>query len=82
MPFFFFIWDGESERHLSDHGGSPEEFEQVVCNPDFVDVSRTTGRPIAFGMTPAGRYLACIYELLDDETVCAITAFDAESSEQ
>jgi uncharacterized DUF497 family protein len=67
---------------MGSHGVSPEEFEQVVCNPDFVDVSRTTGRPIAFGITPGGRYLACIYELLDDETVYAITAFDAESSER
>jgi len=78
MPFYFFIWDEENERHLSEHGVSPAEFEEVVCDPDFVDASRTTGRPIAFGMTSGGRYLACVYELLDAQTVYAITAYDAE----
>ena len=82
MPFFFFIWDGENERHLAEHGVSAQEFEQVVCDPDFVDVSRTTGRPIAFGLTANGRYLACVYEFLDDETVYAITAYEAEDDEQ
>jgi len=82
MPLFFFIWDGENERHLSDHGVSPREFEEIVCDPDFVDTSRTTGRPIAFGMTSSGRYLACVYELFDDQTVYAITAYDAEEHDQ
>jgi uncharacterized DUF497 family protein len=82
MPFYFFIWDEENERHMSEHGVSPTEFEEVVCDPDFVDASRTTDRPIAFGMTSSGRYLACIYELLDAQTVYAITAYDAEDSDR
>ena len=69
MPFFFFIWDEENERHLAEHRITPDEFEEVVCDPDVVDQSRTTGRPIAFGMTSRGRYLACVYELLDPDTV-------------
>jgi uncharacterized DUF497 family protein len=69
LPFFFFIWDEENERHLAEHGITPDEFEEVVCDPDVVDQSRTTGRPIAFGMTSRGRYLACVYELLDPDTV-------------
>jgi|HubBroStandDraft_6_1064221.scaffolds.fasta_scaffold2142715_2 uncharacterized DUF497 family protein len=82
MPFYFFVWDEENERHLSEHGVGPAEFEEVVCDPDFVDASRATGRPIAFGMTSSGRYLACVYELLDAQTVYAITAYDAEDSER
>jgi uncharacterized DUF497 family protein len=81
MPFYFFIWDEENERHLAEHGVSRAEFEEIVGDPDFVDVSRTTGRPIAFGMTSTGRYLACVYEFLDEQTIYAITAYDAEDSE-
>jgi uncharacterized DUF497 family protein len=66
---------------LSEHAVTAAEFEAVVCDPDFVDTSRTTGRPIAFGMTLNGRYLACVYELLDAQTVYAITAFEAEDSD-
>jgi hypothetical protein len=63
-------------------GFSRDEFEEVVCDPDSVDQSRTTGRPIAFGMTSTGRYLACVYRLLDPDTVYAITAYEAEDDEQ
>ncbi len=78
MPFYFFIWDEVNERHLAEHGVTPEEFEEVVCDPDGVDNSRTTGRPIAFGVTSAGRYLACVYELFDGDTIYAITAYEPE----
>jgi uncharacterized DUF497 family protein len=69
MPFYLFIWDNENEQHLADHGVTRDEFEEVVCNPDVVDQSRSTGRPIAFAATSTGKYLACIYELVDDSTV-------------
>ena len=78
MPSFLFIWDEENERHLAAHGVTPEEFEEVVCDPDVVDESRTTGRPIAFGVTSAGRYLACVYEIFNGDTVYAITAYETE----
>jgi hypothetical protein len=57
---------------------TPEEFVEVVCDPDRVGKSRSSGRPIAFGPTSTGRYLACVYELLDESTVYPITAYDAE----
>jgi len=55
-----------------------EEFEEVVENPDLVQLSRTTHRPIAFGETSTGKYLACIYEMLDDLTILPITAYEPE----
>ena len=68
----------ESEAHLAEHGVTPEEFEEVVGNPDWVQTSRTTGRPMAFGETSLGKYLACVYELLDDVTVLPITAYEPD----
>ena len=78
MPFYTFVWDDENEAHLAEHGVSIEEFAEVVCDPDFVEESRSSGRPIAFGYTSTGRYLACVYELLDEVTVYAITAYEPE----
>ncbi len=78
MPFFFFVWDQENEQHLAEHGVTREEFEEVVCDPYSVQESRTTGRPLAAGYTSSGRYLMCVYELVDSATVYPITAYEIE----
>ena len=78
MPFYTFVWDDENEAHLAEHDVSADEFAEVVCDPDFVEESRSSGRPIAFGYTSTGKYLACVYELLDEVTVYAITAYEPE----
>jgi uncharacterized DUF497 family protein len=78
VPWYEFIWDGENEEHLAEHGVTAAEFAEVVSNPDRVETSRSSGRPIAFGPTSTGKYLACVYELLDEFTVYAVTAYEAE----
>lgn len=78
MPFYLFVWNDELEEHLAEHGVSPDEFEEVVCDPDYVTRSRSSGHPLAFGETASGKYLACIYELLDDTTVLPVTAYEPE----
>jgi uncharacterized DUF497 family protein len=76
MPFYLFIWNDRIEDHLASHGVTPDEFEEVVCDPDELDRSRSSGRAIAFGETSTGKYLACVYELLDDTTVLPVTAYE------
>ncbi len=78
MPWYEFVWDDENEEHLAQHGITLEEFVEVVCKPDHVEQSRSSGRPIAFGPTSTGKYLACVYEQFDEFTVYAITAYEAE----
>jgi uncharacterized DUF497 family protein len=78
MPWYVFVWDGENEEHLAEHGVTPEEFAEVVCNPDHVETSQSSGRPIAFGPTSTGKYLACVYEQFDETTVYPITAYEPE----
>ncbi|MBC7856108.1 MAG: BrnT family toxin [Pirellulaceae bacterium] len=78
MPFYLFIWDGENEKHLEEHGVSPEEFSEVVCDPHRVEKSRSSGRPIAFGYTSTGRYLACVYEMIDETSIYPVTAYEPE----
>jgi uncharacterized DUF497 family protein len=76
VPFYLFVWDGENEEHLAEHGVTPEEFAEVVCNPERVETSESSGRPVAFGATSTGKYLACVYEQFDETTVYAITAYE------
>jgi uncharacterized DUF497 family protein len=81
LPFYLFIWNDEIEEHLARHGVTPDEFEQVVCDPDETDRSRSSGRPIAFGETSTGKYLACVNEFLDDTTVLPVTAYVVEDDQ-
>ena len=64
--------------HLAEHGVTPEKFEEVVSDPDEIKVSRSSGRPLAMGYTSTGKYLACLYEMLDELTVDPITAYELE----
>ena len=75
MPYYEYFWTDEITEHLAQHSVSPEDFEAVVSHPESRDVSRTTKRPSCFGETPDGRYLYCVYEMLDDITVVPVTAY-------
>jgi hypothetical protein len=37
VPFYLFIWNEMIEGHLAAHGVTPDEFEEVVCDPDEVE---------------------------------------------
>jgi uncharacterized DUF497 family protein len=76
---YFFLWDDERNvPHLAEHGVTPEEAVFVVENAeeDDMTVSRTTGTPVAFGDTQAGRHLMVAYWFVDDATVYVETAYD------
>lgn len=76
VPFYPFDWNSDRLEKLSLNGVSAEDFEAIVMNPDSVDTSRSSGRPIAFGTDQAGDEIACVYELEEDDlTVSPITAF-------
>jgi uncharacterized DUF497 family protein len=82
MPHVEIIWiDGPDGNiaHLADHGVSVKEAEFVLKNPIATDRSTSTGRPIAFGFTRAGRRLAVVYEIIDLITVYPITAYEVEA---
>jgi uncharacterized DUF497 family protein len=65
-------------RHMAVHGVTPDEVEHVLARPIESDVSESSGRPIVFGYTAGGRFLAVVYEQIDAITVYPITAFDVE----
>jgi len=78
MPYYFFIWTDENASHIAEHGITQDEFEAVVCNPESMDVSRSSGLPVAFGFTESERQLACVYKILDDHEIFPVTAYEVE----
>lgn len=79
------IWDLEDDphgnfRHIAEHGVTPEEVEEVLNDRSSQTIhSNSSGRPITFGWTTAGRYLAVVWEIADEEplTIYPVTAYPA-----
>ncbi len=80
MPHVIFVWNDELIAYIGQHGVTPDEFEEVVLNAWNVEVSRSTGRPIVFGPTSTGKFLACVFEYIDMEkdTVIPVTAYEVD----
>lgn len=81
MAWFDFLWlEGENENieHIAEHGLTPEEVEFVFEHYTNVDESDSSGRPMRYGFTPDGRYVAVVFEWLDFMTVYPVTAFEVE----
>ena len=81
MPQHAIIWDLEDDpngnvRHCAEHGIGQEEVEEVMQNVSDIDLSRSSGRPVVFGDTHAGRHLMVVYEVIDAETIYPITAYE------
>jgi uncharacterized DUF497 family protein len=83
MPFSSVLWDLEDDpegnvRHIAENGVTQEEVEEVLENPEGVERSRSSGRPIAFGETNTGRIIAVVYEEIDADTIYPVTAYEVE----
>ena len=77
------IWDLDDDpegnlQHIAEHGIGKEEVEEVLENPDGVETSHSSGRPIAFGETNTGRIIAVVFEEVDEDTVYPVTAYEVE----
>ncbi len=83
MGYLKAIWDLDDDRegnvqHIAEHGITKDEVEQVLENPEGIESSRSSGRPIAFGETSTGRIIAVVYEEIDQDTVYPVTAYEVE----
>ena len=81
MTFESIVWDLDDDpdgnvQHCASHGVTKEEAEAVFRNVTDEDVSRSSGRPVLFGDTRAGRHLMVMYDEIDVKTVYPITAYD------
>ncbi len=71
------IWNGNVE-HVEEHGLTVEDVEYVLANPVRKATSRSTGLPCVFGYTPDDVFIIVVYEVIDEETVYPVTAYEVE----
>jgi uncharacterized DUF497 family protein len=80
------VWDLEDEpagnvQHIAEHGVTREEVEEVLNDPLSETVrSRSSDRPMTFGHTAAGRPLAVVWEMVEQDplVVYPVTAYKPE----
>jgi hypothetical protein len=79
------VWDEEDDSEgnfwhicVEGHGLTPEEVEDVLRDPESeIEISRSTGRPTAFGWTSSGERIAVVFEETseDPRIVYPVTAY-------
>ena len=88
MPDVEIIWDLDDDpdgdvQHIAEHGIDKQDVHDVFNDPDSVTTtSASSRRPITFGETYDGRYLAVVWEtaLEDPLTIYIVTASEAPRS--
>ena len=83
MPLIAAIWDLPDDpvgnvQHIAEHGLTPIDVEYVLNHPQRRRTSRSSKRPMVFGVTPSREYIAVVFEEIDDSTVYPITAYLVE----
>ena len=81
MPYHTIIWDMDDDpdgnvQHCAEHDVTKEEVEEVLQHPSDADLSRSSGRPVVFGDTSAGRRLMVVYETIEAGVVYPISAYE------
>jgi len=79
------LWDLDDDRegnvrHIAEHGITIEEVEDVLYTAEEVVASHSSGRPITFGETSTGRYLAVVFDVVEEDplAVYPVTAYETE----
>jgi uncharacterized DUF497 family protein len=78
------IWDLEDDSegnvaHIAEHGLTKDEVTSVFRDPaHWTTESESSSRPLTFGTTETGRYIAVVWEHVDDNplTIYPITAYE------
>lgn len=72
--------EGSNQAHIAERGLTPQEVESALYDENTTfDLSHSSGRPIAFGRTDTGRFIAVVFEVLnvaDPLIIRPITAYD------
>ena len=71
------VWPQDRIAHISRHGVSPDEVEEVCFARSLVQEARTAGEnPVYYvlGQTEAGRYLFCVVIHFPDDRGFPVTA--------
>lgn len=77
------FWDLDDDpdgnvQHIAEHGITIEEVEDVLDAAEEVVASHSSGRPITFGETSTGKYIAVVLHIVDEDplSVYPVTAYE------
>lgn len=78
------LWDPDDDpwgnvQHIANNDIDKDEVEHVIDHPLARDVSRSSGRPIVFGMTRSGRMIAVVFNELEVDLVYPVTAYELDA---
>ena len=77
MPTQTFAFARWTESHAVTFGnGRVQSFNLALDDVMDVDVSRSSGRPVAFGDTVSGRHLMVVFDEIDADTAYPVTAYE------
>lgn len=79
------VWDLDDDpegnvQHIAEHGISIDEVEDVLYAAKEVIASQSSGRPTTFGETSTGKYVAVVFDVVEEEplVVYPVTAYETE----
>lgn len=76
--------EGSNTAHIAEHGLTPDEVESALLGENTTfDVSDSSDRPVAFGKTDTGLFIAVVFEVLnlaDPLIIRPITAYEVPES--
>lgn len=78
MSWDSIIWDDEQGGNIvkiQQHGLTIDDVENALCNPVSHGISRSSGRPMLWGLTIDGRLIVVVYEKIDEFTIRPVTAW-------
>jgi uncharacterized DUF497 family protein len=73
------IWNeepGGNVEHIEEHGLAVEDIERVLACYESEGVSRSSGQPCVFGYTPDGAYVIVVFEIVDEDRIYPVTAYE------
>lgn len=86
MTWDSIIWDEEDEPggnvdKIRQHGLTMDDVENALCDPVSEGISRSSGRPMIWGLAIDGRLIVVIFEEIDEFTIRPITAWANRENE-
>ncbi|MBI3462524.1 MAG: hypothetical protein HY000_05610 [Planctomycetes bacterium] len=73
------IWNeepGGNVEHVEEHGLIVEDVEHLLALYETEATSRSSGQPCVFGYTPDGTYIIVVFEVIDEDTIYPVTAYE------
>ena len=82
MEIQIFSWNEDNLAHISNHGVTPEEIEEIAFEGTPYIRKGREGRRYLYGKTFVGRYLFVVYVPVAKGKVRVITARDMDAREK